>query len=189
MKILSNNKRCITILDSKNNYIIKHYYSNHSYFTEKEFYEKMNGKPYIPKLIKVDDMEITIEYLGDNSLDKYLMNNAIPIDLAKQFYDIFIDMLNCGFDSPSEHGFSGKFEHVFINDTIEPFKMGRVKMIDFDVMYTILPQSKDASKEYIDNKFRFLFNKNDSSLDLLREDLLENGVENIKIDDFIKQFK
>ena len=43
MNILSEKKNCKTILDDHNN-VIKHYYDKLSYETEKNFYEKMNGK-------------------------------------------------------------------------------------------------------------------------------------------------
>ena len=189
MNILSEKKNCKTILDDHNN-VIKHYYDKLSYETEKNFYEKMNGKQYIPKLIAIADMKITIEYLGDNSLKKYLKNHSIPIDLAQQFYDIEIDMLNCGFYSPGEHGLGGKFTHAFVDETIKPFESGYIKIIDFDVIEdNITPQAVDVFKESINEKYAFLFNKNDKSLDELSQKLLMQGVEKKDIDAFIKQFK
>lgn len=130
MSILKDNERCTTIdLDFQ---ICKKYYNDHSFNNEMSVYTKMKGKPYIPKLVKIDKVKknIFIEKLTLPNLKDYIdSNKKIPYYLLKSLRKIRLDFCDKGF---YDHGDFFKWEHIYIDEGNYSNNKVGIKIIDFD---------------------------------------------------------
>ena len=108
-------------------YVIKQYKVSESYLQEKETYDRLSNKAYIPKMLFFDDKNMTIKLqrISAMTLSEYInRNRRVPYNLAKDLKKILLEMAEVGIvDTPDFY----KFEHIYVTED------EKIVVIDFDV--------------------------------------------------------
>lgn len=166
MGIIQINRR--SCVSAEGTQIKKKFYDSECYETEKEVYNRLEGKLYIPKKLQINDEKLTIciEKINSPDLNSYIKSeDKIPPYLLKSLELIRKDLLS---HNLYDFGDFFKREHIFI-DSIEtsPETMG-IRIIDFDhydvdIISDIPQQISEIEKEFKElninkNKFKSLFN-------------------------------
>lgn len=172
----------------KGNICVKQFFDKELFNDECKIYGLLKNKYYVPKIIEIQNMKIVMEDLGDNSLNKYLLHHHIPKSLGRQLYGIAMDMLELDLYS-SEHGIGNKFEHIFIDESKNEDEKGYIRIVDFDHVDTINNNSRKVFEEDLKREYDYLFNKNSKKLEELKNIFRLNGVDDDKIEDFLKQYR
>lgn len=157
MEELSNNKRCKVETDG--NVIYKTYKSELSFQNEKTMLERLAKYPFVPKIIEISDMKITMEKINAPTIWNYTFKNKyIP-----HYYSIAMKTIEEILIEEGDycHPDISKDDHIFIDSKANsPITYG-VRLIDFDAdevsidLNNHAQRKKDALKE-LNKKYAYL---------------------------------
>ena len=153
--------RCEVSIDK--NIVTKIYKVEESFIQEKEAYQRLSRRKYIPELIELDEENwiLKIAKISAPTLAEYVNKKSkIPYNLAKDLKDILIDMANEGIvDTPDFYKFG---EHIFVEEDES------IKIIDFDVNISFPKDDLNYDgvvnrrKQYIEKEYAFLDGEEES---------------------------
>ena len=152
MKPISTNDRCI-VYDNEDR-IIKYYLNQTSFDNEKNVYNKLKEKPYMPKLINIKEKIVCMERLNLPILSEYVStNNKIPYYLINSLKKIRLELLGNGF---YDWGDFFKNEHIFVDNDNYHINGFGIKIIDFDSCVPVFANEFEICKNYAVQEFKKL---------------------------------